>query len=266
MSPSGGRHRGARGRGGPTRTPGNACDYHGNHQRSDSERELHRNAGFGNPPQLFLKSAASGDIDSDGDVDMWVRSGGGANVEEHFMVNNGARGPAWARISIWSNDFPPGAHGSGQQCAYTEDHYAPGSRVPPGDAGNAHERLLVVVLLTLVLSMQAARSPAATAVCGRGCRPHPFLTLPRSPAVTGTAVAAPQVFSVNCLAGRVASFDPAPAVERAVTAALERHSPRRGRRDRGRDAATGRPGCPPQSREVDSASTAKRFSPEGVMG
>ena len=42
-----------------------------------------------NPADLHIKSATSGDIDNDGDVDLWVQSGGGANVEEHFMVNNG---------------------------------------------------------------------------------------------------------------------------------------------------------------------------------
>ena len=42
-----------------------------------------------NPADLHIKSATSGDIDNDGDVDLWVQSGGGANVEEHFLVNNG---------------------------------------------------------------------------------------------------------------------------------------------------------------------------------
>ena len=38
---------------------------------------------------LHLKSATSGDIDGDGDIDLWVDSIGGANVSSHFMVNNG---------------------------------------------------------------------------------------------------------------------------------------------------------------------------------
>ena len=42
-----------------------------------------------NPADLHIKSATSGDIDNDGDVDLWVQSGGGGKVEEHFMVNNG---------------------------------------------------------------------------------------------------------------------------------------------------------------------------------
>ena len=41
------------------------------------------------PADLHLKMATSGDIDGDGDVDLWVQSEGGANVDSHLMVNNG---------------------------------------------------------------------------------------------------------------------------------------------------------------------------------
>ena len=41
------------------------------------------------PADLHLKSATSGDIDGDRDIDLWVDSIGGANVSSHFMVNNG---------------------------------------------------------------------------------------------------------------------------------------------------------------------------------
>ncbi len=44
---------------------------------------------YSRPADLHLKSATSGDIDGDGDVDLWVDSIGGANVSSHFLVNNG---------------------------------------------------------------------------------------------------------------------------------------------------------------------------------
>ena len=53
------------------------------------EHELRPNPDYSGPADLHVKSAASGDIDGDADIDLWVESTGGANVASHFMVNNG---------------------------------------------------------------------------------------------------------------------------------------------------------------------------------
>ena len=53
------------------------------------EHELRPSPDYSGPADLHLKSATSGDIDGDGDIDLWVDSIGGANVSSHFMVNNG---------------------------------------------------------------------------------------------------------------------------------------------------------------------------------
>lgn len=41
------------------------------------------------PGDLHIKTTSTGDIDGDGDVDLWIESSGGANVTSHFMVNKG---------------------------------------------------------------------------------------------------------------------------------------------------------------------------------
>ena len=53
------------------------------------EHESRPQPHYSGPADLHLKSATSGDIDDDGDIDLWVDSIGGANVSSHLMVNNG---------------------------------------------------------------------------------------------------------------------------------------------------------------------------------
>ena len=53
------------------------------------EHELRPRPYYSGPADLHVKTVTSGDIDSDGDVDLFIESTGGANVASHFMVNNG---------------------------------------------------------------------------------------------------------------------------------------------------------------------------------
>ena len=53
------------------------------------EHELRPEPFYSGASDLHIKSASTGDIDADGDTDLWVESSGGANVISHFMVNNG---------------------------------------------------------------------------------------------------------------------------------------------------------------------------------
>ena len=53
------------------------------------ENERNPNSDVSGPADLHIKTAAAGDIDGDGDVDLWVESTGGWNIESHFMINEG---------------------------------------------------------------------------------------------------------------------------------------------------------------------------------
>ncbi len=55
----------------------------GREHRRNPPREL------SGPADLHIKSATAGDIDNDGNVDLWVESTGGGNVDSHFLMNNG---------------------------------------------------------------------------------------------------------------------------------------------------------------------------------
>ena len=65
----------------------------------------HPNPEYSGPADMHLKDLAAGDLDGDGDVDLWVQSMGGANVDPHAMINNGDG--TW---TLDPNRVPPEVH------------------------------------------------------------------------------------------------------------------------------------------------------------
>lgn len=60
---------------------------------ANAVKEQHEREPPPNPPaapsDLHLKIVTTGDLENDGDVDIWVESDGGNNMKSHFAVNNG---------------------------------------------------------------------------------------------------------------------------------------------------------------------------------
>ena len=147
-------------------------------------------SGYGNPPaDLHLKSATSGDIDGDGDIDLWVDSIGGANVSSHFLVNNGdgtftvdeARAPAALRHnpleSWWECSWGRSTSPRGTMCWWWP--YAAAAGTPAAD-GRGRNSPYTAALVALI-GVPRRGEPARGALCATAHAVTGALTTRRRP-------------------------------------------------------------------------------------